>query len=308
MQRLVDLHTAASNHWALLMFFSSEQDNDSLCTSMRGRIIWEASCLHCKQSRESDSLELGLEIALPDDQHRLPEDSSTAVENVVWSLQQILDIEFGVQALNDYTCPFCLQSNCSSRKISCIQDPPEILKVTLKWFNSATEAKKLRKLKNYQEVSINVRDSQTGPIYPARYGLYGIIFHHGKALTSGHYTCIGRGSGCASLDNCEGLCTGCRDVKCSAAGWRFWNDDSVSEPKSLNEAITAATELKKPYDGLIGLDSRKGKSPYILLLARMSTEGTFDPSVPQCALCHRGQDWRQFLNSVLGEPCSPLVY
>jgi hypothetical protein len=297
MQRYVDPHPqllAISRPYKRC--FSSEQDRDTLCTSMHGHVIWESTCSHCNQTWNSGSSELGLETALPDDQHRPPEVNSTSVKKVVWSLQQILDFDFGVEAMEeDFRCSLCSQRNSTSRKILCMEEPPEILKVTIKWFSSATQTKKSRKLINYQEVEINVRESQTSPVYPARYGLYAIIFHHGKTLAGGHYTCIGRGSGCVSIGNCEGLCAGNRNVKCSTAGWRLWNDNQVSEPKSLNESITAATQLSRLHNGLVALDSSRGISPYIFFFARIRTEGTFDPSVPQCALCDRGQGWRQSL-------------
>ena len=253
-------------------------------------------CQSCKDNidRRADShgLTIGLDLL--------------NIQNGVVSVQKSVDHYFETDSIQ-FTCDKCGARSESCPKQTSLDEAPEILSITFKFHSADNIVPKggtvgpLRKphLKFQDHTTINIKakihtrqdemeQDETEPSlnHDIGYQLYGVIIHHGWYQTGGHYTFVGRGSGCASREACNGTYPTC------SKAWRHWDDAVVSNPSTMDTILRTAFKVQSaPRDTMVG---SRGSSPFILLYARVQKEGSnFESTAPNCALCDKGTSWRR---------------
>jgi hypothetical protein len=227
----------------------------------------------------------------------LPCDADDCAENVV-SIQSCIDAFFGVESVPDYKCTCCNQSGHCQKQYSLVE-PAEILVCYVKWFipdrGIKDKGQQFRLHKNkcglstYRNIVIPVEDSSAGS--SAKYGLCGLVFHNGRSIDTGHFTCVGRASTCVA-GRCSGMVNATQT--CDEHGWRFWNDGEVSKPLCFNDAIRQATNYSiqsLDTDGHPILNS-ESSTPAMFFYTRLADDSSHS-LVSRWAFCTRGDTWRE---------------
>lgn len=242
-------------------------------------------------------------------------DQTVASAGILLSIPGANDIPDGVKYTNPFHHTWSLKewvktyyqrsevvvrhcSNCegsTSLKKVCTHSAPDILRIILKYFGiEGSNSKPTRRWSEYESVELELPGTQV----KAKYRLYGIIFHHGRFVRSGHYTFAGCGSGCAGRESCDGqiVMVGGSATGTCASSWFHCNDGTVEGPCTMESACTFTGGRKgksQPEIATIGSDN---KAPYILFYTRLAdTSSGFVPQAPDSGFCTRGYEWRQAL-------------
>ena len=221
-------------------------------------------------------------------------------KNNKWvSVQNCVDMYFQTVIVDDFICETCSRQGVRLQKH--VISTPEILHVGINLFESIAAEGRVQKphfnFQDYSEISIQCQDStqtndmdQMDQFLNITYQLYGVIIHHGPYQNAGHYSFVGRGSGCASRGACHG-----KNPKCSSS-WRHWDDSLVSDPGTMKDVLRNA--FKVPSAAEFTMDGRYRSSPCILMYSRVQKEdSSFESTAPHCALCYQGTLWRRNLST-----------
>jgi hypothetical protein len=222
----------------------------------------------------------------------------------IWSLREWVKAYFQQEEGIEVTCPSCGEAGSNSQRRR-LKSAPEFLCIQLLYFDTGARSgafasiKPARKWNDFEILDLEIctqdSDGEEGPAAIVRYRIYGIIFHHGPNCTGGHYTFAGCASGCAGRGKCDGqMIKEGRATECEAS-WYHWDDKNVYGPYTRDRACAAAS--CKNYDGGKPAVLGEGKhSPYLLFYTRVADPSLgFQPSVPDCALCTHGHEWRSAL-------------